>query len=533
MSGTQQTPIYSPHPAEPRDPTQVIEAAQRRKKGLKASLSYPSLPWTLEELPGTTWRHVPGGLPMRVARIGIDEQGKPMPIEADEIIGPGEYLPELGCWWNDRFCIEDWVRVDHLSPTIQLAWIRTEIAHRRDWAMLVCLDWFTRKHAEEKAAVALRLARAFAEQHGLPLPPDLLPVRTFPRPCGPEEAPLKESESAVHLACSDLWHSSYDSLLAQLSTAPGNIALDIACPSVNELYLSAMQKGAQEYLLALYVGETIAEYCEEIAAYAHHKHVSFVLRPRESKELARKRLWLAPALRGSAGEGGADGAFRRLLKRFASTLEDRVLRFPILGDKYLEYEIAPIEASLSLGTPVQQSRKRPEQSHGFWRSCVGNALGVEIYMSPLVWILPRYEDLARLLPHFEAFREGIPDLHEAILLEVKNFFPIAFHRHSAVRCSLDLITGAQRCAEAIHLAKYHPAPRPWERDLRETTERSGAELNTDIITVQLSEKGDLLVATDALAQYIVFENGLKEVSPGVVRLMLNDIALLSSLVAED
>jgi len=470
---------------------------------------------------------------MRIDRIGTDEEGKPMPIPSEEIIHPGEFLPELGYWWNDRFCIESWVRVDHLPPAVQLEWVRTEIAHRRATEMLVCLDWPARKHAEEEAAVALRLARAFAEQHGLPLPPELFPVRTFPRPSAPGETPLQESQSDVHLAGSDLSQYSYDSLLAQLSTASRNIALDVACPSVNELYLPAMQKGAQEYLLALYVGETIAECCEEIAACAHPKHVSFVLRPRASEELARKLLWLAPALRGPAGEGGVDGACRRLLKRFASTIGDRVLRFPALGDKYLEYDIEPIAVNLSLRMPVQQNRKRPEQSYGFWRSCVGNALGVEIYLSPLVWILPRHEDLARLLPRFEAFREGIPDLHEAVLLEVKNFFPIVYHRQRAVRCSLDLITDAQRCAEAIVRAKYYPAPRPWEVDLRQPQEMSNSVPNIDITNLMLSEKGDLLVATDALAQYIVFENGLHDVSPEIVRLMLKDVAVLSSLVAED
>ena len=533
MGDTLKTPMYSPHPFDPCDPKQVIETAQHQEIGLEASNTYSLLPWTLEDLPGTIWRHVPGGLPMRIDRVGTDEDGRLMPIAAEEIIGPGEFLPELGCWWNDRFCIEYWVRVDHLPPAIQFAWIRTEIAHRRAQAMLVCLDWLARKHVEEEAAVALRLARAFAEQHGLPLSPDLLSVRTFPRPVAPEEATPHESECDVHLVGSDLWHSSYDSLLAQLSTTPGSIALDIACPSVNELDLPAKQKGAQEYLLALYVGETIAECCEEIAACVHHKHVSFVLRPRASEELARKLLWLAPALRGPAGEGGADGAFRRPLKRFASTLGDRVLRFPVLGDKYLEYDMATIRTNLYLGTPVQPNRKHPEQSHGFWRSCVGNALGVTVYMSPLAWILPRHEDLARLLPHFEAFREGIPDLHEAVLLEVKNFFPIVYHPLRAVRCSLDLIMDAQRCVEAIHRAIYHPALRSWEIDLRHPQEISSVVPNTDITNLMLSEKGDLLVATDALAQYIVFKNGLKDVSPEIVRLMLKDVAVLSSLVAED
>ena len=154
---------------------------------------------------------------------------------------------------------------------------------------------------------------------------------------------------------------------------------------------------------------------EQIAAYAHRKHVPFVLRPREREELARKLLWLAPALHHTAGEQGGDGAFRRLLKKFASTVGDRVLRLPALGDKYLEYDMESIAARLCLGMAIQPDRKHPERSYGFWRSCVGNTLGVALYMSLLVWILPRHEDMARLL-QYEYFQEGIPDLYEATLL---------------------------------------------------------------------------------------------------------------------
>jgi len=321
--------------------------------------------------------------------------------------------------------------------------------------------------------------------------------------------------------------------LAYLSAAPGNIVLDIACPSVNELYLSAMKKGAQEYLLALYVGEMIAEFCEKITAHAHQKYVSFELRPRNTEELARKLLWFSPAFSHVAGEEGGDGAFRRLLKKFATTVSDRVLRFPMLADKYLEYDMESIAALLYFGMTVKPNRKHPERSYGFWRSCVGNTLGIALYMSTSVWILPRNEDMARLLLNFEAFREGIPDLYEAVLLEVKNYFPIAYHQHRAVRCRLDLITNAQRCAEAIEQAKYDTARGFWERDIREEPEMNSSVPNTDITNVLLSANGDLLVASDTLAQYIVFESGLLNVSPEVVRLMLKDVAVLSSLVAEN
>jgi len=131
--------------------------------------------------------------------------------------------------------------------------------------------------------------------------------------------------------------------------------------------------------------------------------------------------------------------------------------------------------------------------------------------------------MARLLLNFEAFREGIPDLYEAVLLEVKDFFPIVYHRHRAVRCSLDLITNAQRCAEAIERARHNPVPRPWEIDLRHAPEISGVVPNTDITNMLLSENANLLVATDALARYILFKNGLQAISPQVVRLMLKEV----------
>src|SRR5260221_143423 len=71
MRDTLRTPIYSPLPFDPCDPKQVIETAQHQEIGLEASNTYSLLPWTLEDLPGTTWCHVPGGLPMQASAMSI------------------------------------------------------------------------------------------------------------------------------------------------------------------------------------------------------------------------------------------------------------------------------------------------------------------------------------------------------------------------------------------------------------------------------------------------------------------------------
>lgn len=86
---------------------------------------YTLLPWKLEDLPGTTWRNVWTFSSYTVQKIQENNWGKLGP-DPEDLAG---VLFSIGLWRGDRFCIEHWVRVDHLLPKNQLDWAIERVAH--------------------------------------------------------------------------------------------------------------------------------------------------------------------------------------------------------------------------------------------------------------------------------------------------------------------------------------------------------------------------------------------------------------------
>jgi len=99
------------------------------------------LPWTMDELPGTTWRNVWTHTSETVEAIKENRYG---------VLGPDpdiwiNAMFSLGLWRKDQFCIEHWVRVDHLSALVQVAWASEQVAScRRDLLQ-------AQQHADEVA----------------------------------------------------------------------------------------------------------------------------------------------------------------------------------------------------------------------------------------------------------------------------------------------------------------------------------------------------------------------------------------------
>src|SRR5436305_13918713 len=115
-SNTAMTGVYSPFPADNLDLHFITQKLQKRETALQI------LPWPLEALPGTMWCNVHTGSRSLIIKIVIDRRGKSVPfVEGDEDFST------LGGWQDDRFCIVDWVRIDHLPASGQLAWFCHEI----------------------------------------------------------------------------------------------------------------------------------------------------------------------------------------------------------------------------------------------------------------------------------------------------------------------------------------------------------------------------------------------------------------------
>lgn len=116
----------------------VVEAIQQgaahRRRVLEALRAcaperHPStlLPWTMEDLPGTIWRCV-----WTMGREIVQA------IEANRFdkMGPDpdpwtRGMFSIGLWRGERFCIEHWIRVDHLAPQVQVDFAVERVAYCR------------------------------------------------------------------------------------------------------------------------------------------------------------------------------------------------------------------------------------------------------------------------------------------------------------------------------------------------------------------------------------------------------------------
>lgn len=211
-------------------------------------------------------------------------------------------------------------------------------------------------------------------------------------------------------------------------------------------------------------------------------------------------------------------AFEAELDELAETLKRRVFRFPHLADNYLELSVLNADDWWDQEAEEGDAKKYPEQKFGFWRSCVSNNVGFDVYMSSSTWILPLDADIELLSATYRIFEDGIPDLYEAIPVTIGSFLPLVFNQTLVVHYPLDEITKAQQCAEAILLTNSS------------VHERIPA--NTSITKVFLSKDGLLLIASDAIAQYILFEDSLSTVSSTVLHHVTEDLRMFSALSNE-
>jgi hypothetical protein len=190
------TPVLSPLPTTPVAPDTAKQAGLAVFRG-SDRLAYPPLPWTLEELVGSTWRNLSTGAPGTVIRLqdALTCRGpRPQAIMAI-LYGRQAWIDSLGFWWGPSFVIEHWVRVDHWPPADQLPWFGVELReYRSDIAQLAAQLAFLLEHwetcscpvenrnskqqdirsARKAVEGVLARLRQFAERHSLEVSPDLL-----------------------------------------------------------------------------------------------------------------------------------------------------------------------------------------------------------------------------------------------------------------------------------------------------------------------------------------------------------------------
>lgn len=102
---------------------QMFRLEHLRRRRLMPHELYSILPWNLEELPGTSWRNAHTADLVTVQRLGKNRWDK---------IGPDPWADggmfSIGLWRDGQFCIEHWVRVDHLPAEMQIEWAKERVA---------------------------------------------------------------------------------------------------------------------------------------------------------------------------------------------------------------------------------------------------------------------------------------------------------------------------------------------------------------------------------------------------------------------
>jgi len=126
------TAIYTCIPENIQTPEQATQyrkaehqaEIQSLRSGQTYQPAYILIPdLTMEDLPGTTWRNLWTAHLQTVATIGPDRFGRVGP-------DPTSYATfSIGYWTADKFQIRDWVRVDNLPATVQIAWAVQHVRH--------------------------------------------------------------------------------------------------------------------------------------------------------------------------------------------------------------------------------------------------------------------------------------------------------------------------------------------------------------------------------------------------------------------
>lgn len=172
------THIFSVYPATHDSVASFLDMVRESRSAQVAYEDYPALPWPLEELAGTQWRNVTTATLRRVEGLLPNRWGQPVAFDPAMVSD----WDGIGFWWGDkRYCISNYVRVDHLAPEIQLDWyLQRVLMIRYYWEQgdaVVVLRAGRHRMGRGKGALepeelreAQVLMRSFAQAHGLQEP---------------------------------------------------------------------------------------------------------------------------------------------------------------------------------------------------------------------------------------------------------------------------------------------------------------------------------------------------------------------------
>lgn len=244
-------------------------------------------------------------------------------------------------------------------------------------------------------------------------------------------------------------------LKSELSMPNTSLAIHIPCPNLD--FPRWNFDIAYDYLTALFVGETLAQNCNDIEAHFEGLNtVFFVFNTKNILDIEKfieNLIWLGKGFNDESREindgledeyDDSDDSdyteFYEEMVDFEAKIESHHLHFPELGDKYMANFIPGMEQVSGDVDLEAIYLNHPERRYGFWKSCASGYLGYDFYVSSWAWIIPHdlnneniYRNLSIPIKKFGGFLDGIPNLQDAQRITINNLPPIIFNENVALR----------------------------------------------------------------------------------------------------
>lgn len=326
--------------------------------------------------------------------------------------------------------------------------------------------------------------------------------------------------------------------------------LRLVIPRLNYNSQSSSQK-AFDFLLALYIGESIAPFCEKIIAIEDPKEypfsVCFDFQPKDWEELSKILTWIAKEFKRDLKRDFEDFENSDLTEAaydFAGLIETQKLHFPELADTYLLNAIEGEEWFENL----EKEDQYPEQQHNYILSFLSKELGYDFYVSAFGWIVPLNIDLEYLLKRYGVYEENFPSLlmanYEGLVESYQTFasgikkstlpllkteflsqvqnekIVLISNGKTMVGFEIGLLSEARDCAdEIIDKKPFGDLAKQSQLISQEDGNISIVDIGdsfNDSFNYLLSENGELLVIRDKKAQYLLLGNRLYEAPPKIL-----------------
>ncbi|MFN6482378.1 MULTISPECIES: hypothetical protein [unclassified Nostoc] len=317
----------------------------------------------------------------------------------------------------------------------------------------------------------------------------------------------------------------FEELYEELSKISDNFILEIPCYSINSSQYNTDL--AYDYLWASFVIESIGEFCENISFQVNSEEMPVKIccdfKPKNLIELTKVLFLLLPTFDDDY-DFDNDERVPLMYEEFQNTLEKRRLYCPDIADFYIANFVAGIYSLYEDEEEEEQEKlieelynKHPEWRYSFWRSYWSNNVGFDLYVSSDSWITPVNVDVGDLLKQKGGFYYRLPTMLEAQKISFLNQDPIVFNESSIILYPKNKIDNAQICSKEIWAKNY--GYQSQNSDLIVTYNN----FNNDslINKIFLSQEGEIIIAYDKVAQYIIFNNNLDKVSKETINKYLD------------